>query len=165
MFKMPSLRIVDFLGFLACVFLVILAVALEIYIKLQPCPLCVIQRAIYIILALLFLVGAFIPWRQTGQKIYHLIIFAVAFVGLAIAARHVYITLLPPWRVPACGGSLKYLFNVLPANQAIMVLFQGTGDCAKVTWRFLGLSIPEWSLISFIFFSGLCFWQAFRKPN
>jgi disulfide bond formation protein DsbB len=37
----------------------------------------------------------------------------------------------------------------------------GTGDCAKVDWTFITLSIAEWSLISFIFLFivGVWFWQ------
>jgi disulfide bond formation protein DsbB len=30
------------------------------------------------------------------------------------------------------------------------MIFRGTGDCTKVPWRFLGLSIAEWSLIWFV---------------
>jgi disulfide bond formation protein DsbB len=29
------------------------------------------------------------------------------------------------------------------------MIFRGTGDCTKVPWRFLSLSIAEWSLICF----------------
>ena len=29
------------------------------------------------------------------------------------------------------------------------MIFRGTVDCTKVPWRFLGLSIAEWSLICF----------------
>ena len=28
-------------------------------------------------------------------------------------------------------------------------MFKGEGDCAKVVWKFLGLSIPEWALVWF----------------
>jgi disulfide bond formation protein DsbB len=28
----------------------------------------------------------------------------------------------------------------------------GTGNCAEVTWTFLGLSIPAWVLLSFLGF-------------
>ncbi|MGH8728130.1 MAG: disulfide bond formation protein B, partial [Burkholderiales bacterium] len=28
--------------------------------------------------------------------------------------------------------------------------FKGSGDCAEIAWRFLGLSIPEWALIWFL---------------
>jgi disulfide bond formation protein DsbB len=29
-------------------------------------------------------------------------------------------------------------------------MLSGTGECAKVDWSFLGLSIPGWTLIAFI---------------
>jgi len=30
------------------------------------------------------------------------------------------------------------------------MIFTGSGECAEVKWRFIGLSIAEWSLIMFI---------------
>jgi disulfide bond formation protein DsbB len=32
------------------------------------------------------------------------------------------------------------------------MIFKGSGDCTKVDWTFLGLSIANWSLIWFAFF-------------
>jgi disulfide bond formation protein DsbB len=32
-------------------------------------------------------------------------------------------------------------------------VFRGEGDCAKVVWKFLGLSIPEWALLWFVLFA------------
>jgi disulfide bond formation protein DsbB len=39
----------------------------------------------------------------------------------------------------------------------------GTGDCAKVDWTWLTLSIAEWSLLSFIFLFGVGVWFLWRK--
>ena len=32
------------------------------------------------------------------------------------------------------------------------MIFRGTGDCTKVAWKFLGLSIAEWALLWFAAF-------------
>jgi disulfide bond formation protein DsbB len=38
----------------------------------------------------------------------------------------------------------------LPAVDVIQKVFHGSGECAEVVFRFLGMSIPEWSIIAFI---------------
>jgi disulfide bond formation protein DsbB len=37
-----------------------------------------------------------------------------------------------------------------PLHQTIRKVLAGSGDCAKVDWTFLSLSIPEWTLLVFI---------------
>jgi disulfide bond formation protein DsbB len=37
-----------------------------------------------------------------------------------------------------------------PLERVIPMLFSGSGDCAKVDWTFLGLTIANWSFLVFI---------------
>ena len=39
-----------------------------------------------------------------------------------------------------------------PLAKMFGLLFKGSGQCAEVGWRFLGLSIAEWSLAWFALF-------------
>ena len=41
------------------------------------------------------------------------------------------------------------MLESFPLTEALPMIFRGTGDCTKVPWRFLSLSIAEWSLICF----------------
>jgi Disulfide bond formation protein DsbB. len=41
------------------------------------------------------------------------------------------------------------LVKVLPWQKVVAVVFHGSGECAKVSWRFLSLSIAAWSAITF----------------
>lgn len=159
-----SLRSVNFIAFLLCAALLVAAINLELIAKLSPCPLCIMQRIVFICLGLLFLIGSFLHFRPRLQRYYHLVISFFALIGIYFAGRHVWLTFLPANQVPTCGANLKYLFQVLPWSEALKVVLQGSGSCAKVTWRLLGLSLPEWSLLCFIFFLILALWQAFRKP-
>jgi len=44
-------------------------------------------------------------------------------------------------------------------------LLRGDGNCAEVSWRFLGIfSIPELALMGFAALFALCLYQGFRKP-
>lgn len=67
--------------------------------------------------------------------------------GTAVAARHVWLQHLPPDQVPACGPGLNYWVETLPIMQVFEQVLKGSGECAKIDWTFLGLSIPMHTLI------------------
>jgi len=87
---------------------------------------------------------------------------AIAIVGAGIAARHVWLQHLPPDQVPECGPGLNYMLQSFPFSKALSMVLKGSGECAKVGWRFLGLSIPQWTLL---FFIGLGFGGAAQAWN
>ena len=41
------------------------------------------------------------------------------------------------------------MLEVLPWFEVLQTALKGTGDCAAVVWRFLGLSIPGWTAVFF----------------
>lgn len=161
--KTLTTRTVDLFAFLFCCALIAIALYLQIHVKLEPCPLCILQRIVVMGLGLLFAVGALLNLHGTPRRIYHLFIFVIAIVGIVLAGRHVWLEYYPPAIPATCGADLGYLFHVLPANQLIQLVFQGSGDCSKVTWRFLDLSIPMWTLGCFIFLALLALWQACKS--
>jgi len=70
--------------------------------------------------------------------------------GATVAARQVWLQHLPKDRVPQCGPDLFFMLDNLPLARTWQKLVQGSGECAEVGWRFLGLSIAEWSLACFV---------------
>jgi disulfide bond formation protein DsbB len=65
-----------------------------------------------------------------------------------VAARHVYVQHLPPGSLPSCGAPLAILLKFTPVTEVIRKVLTGSGECSEVTWRFLGLAMPAWVLIS-----------------
>jgi disulfide bond formation protein DsbB len=49
-----------------------------------------------------------------------------------------------------CGVGFDYMFENFPLEKALTLVFRGTGDCAAIDWTFLGLTIPQMALITFI---------------
>ena len=134
-------------------FLMILAALwIQLTYQLEPCPLCITQRIIFIVLGLLFVFFVWLPLNFFVRIIYLLAIGITSIVGLIFSARHVliqqkYIT------VPAeCGIDLDYMFENFPLMEAFNLLFQGTGDCSKVDWTFYGLSLPMMAFLGYLFF-------------
>jgi len=86
-----------------------------------------------------------------------------AGAGAAIAGRHVWLQHLPPDKVPDCGPGLDWMLDTLPLNAVLRKVFTGSGECAKVDWTFLSLSMPEWTLIWFAVFVAGAAWYGFRR--
>ena len=74
----------------------------------------------------------------------------VSLVGAGIATRHVWLQHLPKDKVPECGPGLNYMLDRFPLVEAFAKIFRGSGECAEVGWKLLGLSVAEWSLVWFI---------------
>lgn len=145
-----SFRALSVLGFLACVAGMIFALYLEHYRGYEPCPLCVFQRVAMIVAGLVFLVAALRAPRAAGRWVYGLLTALSAATGAAIAGRHVWLQSLPPEQMPACGPTLDYLLDMLPFTEVVSLVLKGDGNCARIDAAWLGLSLPAWTLLSFI---------------
>ena len=160
-----SFRIRFLLGFLACTGLMCYAMYSEIVLHLDPCPLCIFQRFAVIGMGIVFLLGAAAgPKSPGGRKAWSLFAVVMALFGIGVAARHLWIQSLPADQVPACGAPLKDLVQMMSWSKVLMKVFTGSGECAQVTWRFLGLSMPGWVLISLVVLAAWSLIAGFRKP-
>ena len=136
-------------GFLICGGLILYALYLQYYEYQDPCPLCLLQRVVYIALMVVFLLGALHGPRRTGAVVYSTLLVLVSLIGAGIAGRHVWLQHLPKDKVPECGPGLGYILDRFPLVNALEKIFRGSGECAEAGWRLMGLSIAEWSLLWF----------------
>lgn len=126
------------------------ALYLQYMLRQEPCPLCMIQRVIFIAIGALFLVAALHNPKRTGARLYSGLIALSALGGVAVASRHIWLQHLPKDQVPACGPGLEYMLNNFPMAEVWQELMHGSGECAEKGWTFLGLGIPELSLIWYV---------------
>jgi disulfide bond formation protein DsbB len=136
---------------------------LERTLGLPPCPLCMTQRVFVVLWGVIALVAALHNPARMGRRIYATLCALAALAGAAVAVRHVWIQHLPPDQVPACGPSLEYMLDTLPFSETVTMVLMGDGDCAAIHWTFLGLSIPEQTLVMAAVVLAICLWQIFRK--
>jgi len=123
---------------------------LQQVVGLEPCPMCIVQRYALILVGLIALLTALFPYRlahQTGSVALGL----VALFGAFTAARQSWLQWFPP-EILSCGRDLFGMIESFPLRRVIPMVFRGTGDCAKIDWTFLGLTIANWS---FLVFSGM----------
>lgn len=126
------------------------ALYLQYFDGLDPCPLCIFQRVGYIAAGAFFLVGALHNPKKIGRLLYASLAALSAIGGGAIAGRHIWLQNLPPEDVPGCGPGLDYILDVFPLQEALAMVFSGSGECAEIDWSMLGFSLPEVALGGFI---------------
>jgi disulfide bond formation protein DsbB len=141
-------------GFLACAALLGYAYYCQYVLHLDPCPLCIFQRIGVFVLGVIFLIATLHDPVAWGRKVYAALLGLAALGTIGIAARHLYIQSLPPDAVPACGAPLDVMLNIFSYSEVLVKVLTGSGECAKITWRFLGLAMPAWVLISAVLLGG-----------
>lgn len=142
-------RTLNVLGALACATL--LAIAYFYFqrtLDLEPCPLCMFQRVGVGILGVMFLLAALHHPGRTGARVYAVLIGLAALLTAGISARHIYVQSAPAGSIPACGAPLDAMIEMFPITTVIAKVLRGGGECARIDWSLLGLSMPWWVLIA-----------------
>ena len=144
---LPNRRLLNAGGFLACAGMMGFALYAQHVLLLDPCPLCIFQRIATILTGLVFLAAAIHDPQGVGSKVYAAGLVVTAGFGVGVATWHVYLQNLPPREVPGCGPGFEYIMENFALFDALSMIFKGSGECAEVVWRMLGLSMPSWVII------------------
>lgn len=127
----------------------------------MPCPLCVIQRYMFILLALVCFISAALPRGVTkaGASLGVL----AALGGAGVAGWHVWVKAHP---TVSCGiDPLETALNRYPTAELLPFVFKADGLCSAEYPPILGLSNPQWSLIWFLTFALILIWAALRRSR
>jgi len=160
---MKPARLLHALPALGCAALLGFGYYLQYFDGQDPCPLCLVQRGFYYGVLVVFAILALHSPGKTGERIYCAAAALLAMGGFGVAARQVWLQHLPADQVPACGPDLFFMMENFPLGRILDKVFMGSGQCAEVNWRFLGLSIAEWSLACFAALALYALWLGFRK--
>ncbi len=160
---LPDKRLLNFAGALTCAAMMGFALYAQHVKLLDPCPLCVVQRIAVIALGIVFLLAAIHNPGKTGGRVYAAVMGIVALAGAGVAGWHVKLQNTPPEEVPGCGPGFEYIVDNFPLKDALSLIFQGSGECADVLWRFLGLSMPTWVVIGMVGLGGAAVWNNLRQ--
>ena len=145
LFDQPR-RLLAFIA-LACIALLAFGLYLQHAVGLEPCPMCIVQRYLFILVALAAGIGAALPasaTRWVGG-----LMALLSFTGASVAARQSWLQWFPP-EIATCGRDLFGMIESFPLKRVIPMVFRGSGDCSAVDWTFLGLSIANWSFLNFV---------------
>lgn len=157
-----SSRLLLLLLSVTCLAMILIALMMEHWLMLEPCPLCIFQRVGVIGAGTLALIAAIHNPHRLGLRIYGTLIGLSLLGSVVFAIRQLWLQSLPADQVPACGPSLEYLMDVLPLTEVLTIVFSGDGSCAEVAWSFLGLSIPAWVIVACLPMMALTIWATLR---
>jgi disulfide bond formation protein DsbB len=133
---------------LAAIGLVSGGMVLQQTLNLAACPLCILQRMLYLLLALEAVAAWMLAGAALPRRLAALLMIATTLTGAGFAA---YQTWLQRWaKGVSCTADAPWWENLVNwAGGQWPLLFEASGLCSEAGWKFLGLSIAEWSLIAF----------------
>jgi disulfide bond formation protein DsbB len=124
-----------------------------------PCPLCVIQRYLFLGIAIFSLIGAF------AGKIKSLAALALlcALGGLGVVGKHLYVLAHPGF---SCGiDPMETALNKIPTATLLPWLFRADGLCEAAQETVFGLNVPQWSAIWFTLLTLALIWTLVRRAR
>jgi disulfide bond formation protein DsbB len=143
---MPSRAGANWLGAATCAAALGFAFYAQYGMNLVPCHLCIFQRVTMAALGLAFVLAALLS-RPGGRGTFFALLIGLAGAAtIATAGRHAWIQMQPVGSVPACGADLDFMLELFPLTEVILKVFKAGGECGKIDWSFLGLSMPAWVL-------------------
>nr|WP_086938143.1 disulfide bond formation protein DsbB [Thaumasiovibrio occultus] len=138
--------------------LLLIIIALELtalyfqhVMNLAPCVMCIYERIAMMGMGVGAAIGLAAPnnlvarWAGLGVWGYS------AYRGLTLSQEHVGYQFPDPNDLFG-GGVCDIYVNFpdwLPLNKWVPWLFEATGDCSKIVWQFMDLSMPQWLVIIF----------------
>jgi disulfide bond formation protein DsbB len=124
-----------------------------------PCPLCVIQRYLFLAIGICSLLGAFAGKIRAGAAL----ALAGALGGLGVVGKHLYVLAHPGF---SCGiDPMETALNKIPTATMLPWLFRAEGLCENALDTVLGLSIPQWSAVWFAILTLALAWVLVRRSR
>jgi protein dithiol:quinone oxidoreductase len=131
-----------------CVAMLAFGLYLQHVVGLEPCPMCIVQR--YALIGVAVIAGLTALTGKKGVLLSGAVLMLLAAgFGAFVAARQSWLQWYPP-EVASCGRDFYGMIETFPLKRAIPMIFKGSGDCTKIDWTFLSLSIANWSFICFV---------------
>lgn len=156
---LPSNRQILFAISSICFALIGVALYLQHVHDMLPCPLCVIQRYMFLGVGVASLVGAISGKVREGTVLALL----AALGGLYTVGKHLYVIANPGF---SCGiDPMETFLNKIPTAEYLPWLFRADGLCAGATDGIMGLAIPQWSAIWFVVLTVLLAFVLLRKKR
>jgi disulfide bond formation protein DsbB len=119
---------------------------------LAPCVMCIYERIAMMGIAGAAILGFIAPRHLFFRSLGLLSWGYCAYTGFQLTTQHVEFQLHPS-PFATCDAFVK-LPHWAPLDQWFPWMFGAYGDCGKIVWQFLSLSMPQW--LTIIFAANLC---------
>jgi disulfide bond formation protein DsbB len=131
----------------SCLFAVGAALVSQYRFGMDPCPWCILQRVIFLAIALAAILG--LLWRRaTGRMIAALLALVLALSGVATALWQHFVAASST----SCGLSFAdRLLNAAHLPTLLPAVFQPLATCADAAVNLLGVPYALWGFAAFAF--------------
>jgi disulfide bond formation protein DsbB len=129
----------------ACILAVAAALVMQHVFDYRPCPWCILQRLIFLTIALLCILASLSPWRRLRIGLNALtLLLTVLGISAAVYQHEVAAKMF------SCNLTFADKFlSVLGIEALWPALFQVTATCAEAAVSLLGVPFEFWSLTLF----------------
>ena len=135
---------------LSALFIILLALAMDKYLFLQACPLCILTRYVFGLLILTALFSIL-----TNNKYIKLILVgSPSLIGLFVTSRQIYIQNMSVEdiaKLSGCSMPFNTQVEYFGIVEAITKTLAGGPSCAEDGWRFI-FNFAEWGFLFFLIY-------------
>lgn len=127
----------------------------------KPCPWCVLQRAIYLVIGALSLLGWVVQARRSLRQAMLVVVLTLCAAGLTAA---VFQHEVASQSATCAMGLADKIINTLQLEALWPSVFMVTANCAEAAaYRLLGLPYEVWSGLLFAGLAALGLWTLTRR--
>jgi disulfide bond formation protein DsbB len=130
--------------------IIMLAIILDKFMYLQACPMCILTRYVFGLIAVSAIVGIFFKSKLIGG----LLMTLSSLIGLFVSSRQIYIQNMSIEQIvelSGCGMPFHTQVEYFGLIDAINKTLAGGPSCAEDGWRFV-FNFAEWGFIFFLIF-------------
>ena len=129
----------------------------EFAMGIAPCLLCLLQRAVWLMLWICLFLLAVLHWPSWFRYVIETTASLATLLGVFFAGRQVWLQMqaASSEHHMTCLPSAYFLIENTSVQQFMHMALSGTDDCALVHWTLAGISMAWWSLMAFVLF--FCF--------
>ena len=132
--------------------IILLAIIMDNVLELEACPMCIMTRYIFGMIAVISLIGIITNKFFVINK---LLMIVSSIAGITVTGKQIYLQNLNEEQISSlsmgCGMPLNVQIEYFGFFGGIANAFKGGPTCAEVNWEFV-LNFAEWGFIFFIVF-------------
>lgn len=132
--------------------IILLAILMDKILVLQACPMCIMTRYVFGIIALVSFLGFIAKKLFIIDKF---LIVLASLAGIAVTGKQIYLQNLSPEEISnlpmGCGMPLETQIEYFGFFGGIANAYKGGPTCAEVNWSFI-FNFAEWGFIFFVIF-------------
>jgi len=135
---------------ISAIMIILIAVVMDKFLYLQACPMCILTRYVFGLIALSSIIGILFKKPIISQ----LLIIISSLVGLLVTTRQIYIqniSIEDISQLSGCGMPFNTQVEYFGIIEAIKKTLAGGPSCAEDGWRFV-FNFAEWGFIFFLVF-------------